>query len=126
MAKEDVVQAALTAIQEGQLAILTEQLGSVYDQGLASAPVGGGDPSKIFSQEELDQKIAEALAADDVLDQEALSKAQAEAQVKIDELTVALADMTAKFGAEHEAVQGFKDKIDGLQQALDLLKSLIV
>lgn len=126
MAKEDVVAAGVKAIQDGEVQVLTDTLGSVFDQGLASAPVGGGDPTKIFSQEELDQKVAEVLAADELLDQEALAAAQAAAQVQIDALSVALQEMTDKYGAEHEALQGFKDKITDLQTALDLLKSLIV
>lgn len=139
MSKEQIIADGLAAVNAGLQQVIADQLGSAIDKALAEAPVGG-DPSKIFSQEELDQKIADALvlakqdldkqladalAADEIIDQEKLEEAHQAAQTEIDAVKAALADVTAKLSVEHEAVQGFKDKVGGLQAALDILKGLI-
>lgn len=131
MSKEQIVMDGVSAIQSGVAQVYGDELGKAYDggfgEGVASVPPcePGGDPSKIYSQEEYDAKLAADLAADALIDDEQIAAARAEVQVQVDLVTAALAEMTAKKEIAEGAVQGFKDKIDGLQSALDLLKSLI-
>jgi len=122
MSKEQVVSDGVAAIQQA----IVDRLGAAYDSGLAEAPVGGGDPSKIFSQEEFDAKLAESLAADALIDAEEIAAARAELQLQIDGVNASLVEMTAKYETEHGALQGFKDKVEGLQGALDVLKGLLL
>lgn len=55
MAKEDSVAQGIAALQQAQ----ADALGKCFDDGLASAPQGGG-----FSQADIDSAVAAAKAAD--------------------------------------------------------------
>jgi hypothetical protein len=121
MSKEQVVNDGVQAIQSGVSGVYADQLGLAYDKGMSEAPQTPGG----FTQEQMDQAIADALAADEVIDQEKLAEAQAQAQGQIDALNAALADMTGKYDVEHAAVEGFRGKIDELQGSLDKIKELL-
>lgn len=133
MTKDEALQVRKAAYLSAQDSALNDFGNGMFDDGVASVPPSvGGDPSKIYSEEELQGKLAEQKAADDALldqakadDQKALEDAVAVVQAKLDEAQAQLVDMTAKYGAEHDAVQGFKDKVQGLQEALNKIIGLI-
>jgi tRNA A37 threonylcarbamoyltransferase TsaD len=69
MSKEQIVSDVVAEIQAGVVQLYTEKVGEAIDKAMAEVPVGGGDPSKIYSQEELDAAVqakADADAAADV------------------------------------------------------------
>ncbi len=78
MAKEDIVQAGVGAIQSGVVQVYSDELGKAYDggfqDGVASVPVSEGG----FSQEQLDQAVADGVAAQKAADD------LADAQLKAD------------------------------------------
>lgn len=88
MAKADIVSQGVADLQSAEAQVKTDFLGAYYDKvaadvGAAPAPVG-------FTQEEVDAKIADAVAA-----------AKAEMQAKIDEIA-------AKELAEEQKLEAIK------------------
>lgn len=96
MNKEQVISDAKASFASGQDQVLTEVLGSVYDQALAE---GGGTvsgPSEEEIQGRIDAAVSEALAADEIVD-----------QAKIDELNAMISGLHAEMAAkqvEHDAL----------------------
>lgn len=79
MAKDQMVSDFVQAVQDGQKQVLSDEGGKLYDgafqEGVASVPPSvGSDPSKIFSQSDLDAAVQAQKDAD----------AQADAQLKAD------------------------------------------
>lgn len=63
MAKEDVVAAGLAAIQSGVAGVVSDELGKAFESGKAEGSPGG-DPSKVFSQADLDAAVQVKADAD--------------------------------------------------------------
>lgn len=118
MSKEDVVSAAVSSIQSAQAQALSDGLGSVYDAGLAAAPVATGG----LSQADVDAAVAAAQAAD----AQALADAQAAAAAALAAVQSQLDQMTAKEQLEEAAVSGLQSSVVAVQAALDAIKALIV
>lgn len=117
--KEEVIQAAVVAIQAQDTQVLTDQLGIVYDADRDST---GGVGT--YTQEQFDAKLAEALGADEALDVQALADAQAAFDVKFAKVQSDLEAMTEKEGLEAKAVKDVQASIDSVQAAFDAIKAL--
>ncbi len=137
MSKEEVVDAIVAEIQAGQLQVLKVGVakafdsnpGSGNDDGISQADVDAAvSAARAEDQLALDAKIAEDQAALEAVkfeDAQALSDAQLAGQEAIAQVQSALDAMTAKDALDLAVVQGFKDKVSGLQSALDQIKNLI-
>lgn len=123
MAREDVVQVALDAIQLGQKQVLVDQLNSVFDQGEA---IGTGPG---FTQADIDAAVLAAVTplndkiAQDVLD---LQAAQLDADTKLQAVQLALTEMTAKEQLEESAVLALQNSVVAVQASLDAIKALVL
>lgn len=86
-------------------AAIAEAKKAAYDEGfaagVASVPTPGGE-EKIYTQAELDQKVAEAIATSEAKVTELESKV-AELEVKVGEIDVKVAEAIAAFKAELKA-----------------------
>jgi len=86
-------------------AAIAEAKKAAYDQGfadgVASVPTPGGD-EKIYSQAELDQKVAEAIAASEAKVAELEAKV-AELEGKVGEIDAKVAEAIAAFKVELKA-----------------------
>lgn len=104
MAKAEVVQAQMIAIQAAESAALQAGLEACYDQGVADA----GAPAPVgFTQADIDAAVVAAKAAD----AEALSAAVAAVQSHLD-------DMTAKELASEQSVAVLQAKLDQIKALL--------
>ncbi len=119
MAKTDVIAAAVAAIQSGEAQVLNDQLGSVFDSGLASAPVGSGGG---FTQADIDAAVAAAQGVDAA----ALAAAQADFTAKMATLQTSLDAMTAKEQMEETAVAGLQTAIASVQASFDAIKAILL
>lgn len=115
MAKEDVVSAAVASIQAAQVQALSNGLGFVFDQGVASVPASG------LSQSDVDAAVAAAQATD----AGTLAQAQSDAQTAVAAVQTALDAMTAKEQLEESAVSNLQSSVAAVQAALDAIKALI-
>ncbi|MGZ6477681.1 MAG: hypothetical protein ACXWQE_00185 [Bdellovibrionales bacterium] len=115
MTRDESIAKGIAAMAQAE----SDALGGAYDDGKLSEGGGG------ITQEQVDAKIAEALAASQAIDQAALDAAHADADKKAADLQKSLDDMSAKDAVAEAAVQGFSDKIAALQTALDTIKGLI-
>lgn len=106
MAKAEVVQAQMTAIQAAESAALQAGLEACYDQGVADAgvpaPVAGA-----FTQGDIDAAVAAAKAAD----AQAMSDAVAAVQAQLDA-------ETAKDAADVAALAAVQAKLDQIKALL--------
>lgn len=130
MAKEDKVLAFVQAVQAAEVQVLTEKGGELFDgafaEGVASVPAtSGGDPSKIFSQAEMDQAKADAAAAQAGVDQVALQAAVDAANQSLAALQVKLDEMTAKDQAAEGVVSDFQVKLKASQDAFNAVFAFI-
>lgn len=121
--KDDAVSAAVLAVQAGQVQVLTDQLGSVFDQGEA---IGTGPG---FTQADIDAAVLAAVGplndkiAQDALD---LAAAQLDAETKLQAVQVALDAMTAKEQLEESAVLALQGSVQAVQTSLDAIKALVL
>lgn len=106
MGKEEVVAAAVVSIQAAEAQALSDGLSSVYDAGLASAPVTDGT----FTQADIDA----AVAAKGVLDQAA-----------IDDITAKLAALQTADDALKADDEALKAVNAGLQDVIEHVKALL-
>jgi hypothetical protein len=114
--KADVVAAAMSAIQSGQAQVVSDQLGLVYDAGLAAAPVGGG-----LSQSDVDAAVAAARA----VDAQALADAQAKSDAALLDLQGKLDAMTAKDVDAEAKVKAIQDAAAAYQAAVAAVLALV-
>lgn len=140
MSKEQIIADGLAAVNAGLQQVIADQLAVACDKTLAEAPIGGGDPSKIFSQLELDQKIADALvlakqesdlqlasalAADEVIDQELLAQVRAEAAAALAEIQARFDQLTEKEGKESQVLSGLQSSLEQMKSVVAFLSGLV-
>lgn len=122
--KEDKVTAFVSAVQAAQTQVLVDQGGSLYDaafqDGLASAPPStGGDPTKIFSQADLDQAVATAVAGQQGADAQGLSDAIATAKADHDALQAQIDSVSNGKQAAESVVKDLQDKLTAAKASFD-------
>lgn len=133
MNKADVVAAAVAAVQAGQVQVLSDQFGSVFDQAEAS----GNGPG--FTQADIDKAVAAQKAADqvlidaanaqdglDVASLQAAKDALSAAQGQILDLGKQLAASGDKLTADEGVINGFKGSIEQLKGLLAQLEAIII
>lgn len=118
--KSDAVANAVTAIQAGELQVLNDQLGLVYDAGLAETGGTGGGGTGTFTQSDIDAAVAAAQS----IDTQALADAQAAFDTKFAQVQTDLDAMTTKEGLEEKSVKDVQASIDSVQAAFDAIKAL--
>jgi hypothetical protein len=117
MAKSDVVQAQLAAIQQAQIDAIVAGLGAAYDAGMADvAPAQPG-----FTQADLDKAVADAKAAD----AQVLADAQAKAVADMAALQGQFDSLSSKEAGENKIIVGLQGSIATLQSSLQALAALI-
>lgn len=120
MAKEDVVAAGVLAVQAAEEQALKDQLGIAYDAGALDQKAADGT----LSQADLDAAVAQAVAAVQSVDAQALAEAQANAQGDLSLVQSALDAMTAKEQLEEKVVSDLNDAIQAVQASFDAIKAL--
>ena len=116
MSKEQIISDAKAAFVAGQDQALSDVLGSVYDQAVASVP-----PADADEQAKIDAAVAAAVEplnskiAQDAAD---LSKAVSDGQAAVAVVQASLDSMTAKELGEEQVVQGLKDAVAAFQAVL--------
>jgi hypothetical protein len=125
MSKEQIVADAISAIQAGQLQVMSDQLGQVYDKAQSEAQPSQPGPS----DEEIQKRIDDAVAAKQVEDDQKLAEQKAlDDQALADAKSAAdaaMADLQKKFDDLAGKEMGEKSLIDGLQGSIDALKDVL-
>ncbi len=116
MAKADVVAAAVAAVQAGEVQVLNDQFGSVYDAAALEQKASDGT----LSQADLDA----AVAAVKEVDAQALAAAQAAGDAALADLQSQLTALSLKEGQEASVIAGLQSAKDALAAALATLSGL--
>lgn len=131
MAKEDVVSAAVQAIQQGELQVLTDQLGSVWDQGVASVPPVSGDV-----QAQIDAAVQAAvgplndqivqLQAQDAADVQAAVDAKAQSDAALASLQGQLDSVSAAKLVDDQIIVGLQQSVSSIRALADQLAAIVL
>lgn len=120
--RDDVVAAGVAAVQAGQVAVLSDELGKAFDSGEA---IGTGPG---FTQADIDAAVLAAVdplnaqIAQDKLD---LDAAHADADQKLAGLQALLDAAIAQDNIDKAVVVNFQSALSALQASLDAFKSAI-
>ncbi len=131
MAKADVVQAQLAAIQTAETQAITDGLGACYDQGAVDQKASDGtltqadlDAAVKAATDPLNAQIA-TLQGEVTSEAQALTDAQAQAATALVAVQKSLDDMTAKESVEEGLVTGLQNSIAAVQSSLDAIKAAV-
>ncbi len=124
MSKVDLVAAGLAAVQAGEVQVLSDQLGLMYDAAAQEQKASDGT----LTQADLDAAVKAAtdpLNAKIAQDATDLAAAQADAATKLAAVQASLDAMTAQDLTDKAVVTNFQGAIAALQAALDALKAAL-
>ena len=116
MSKEQIVADGVAGIQAGQVQVLSDQLGLVYDAAALEQKASDGT----LSQADVDAAVAAAQA----VDAQALAAAQAASDAALAELQGQLTALSLKEGQEASVIAGLQASKDALAAALATLAGL--
>lgn len=128
MAKADVVAAAVSAVQAGQLQVLNDQFGSVFDQAEAQGTGPGFTQADIdaavkAASDPLNAQIA-AITAQDAADVAAGQQALSVLQAAKDALQAQFDTLSAKEGQESSVITGLQGSLSQIQNVVAILQAL--
>lgn len=117
MARQDVIDLGVAAVQAAEVDALKEQLGVAFDAGVAAQVAGGSG----LSQADVDAAVAAAQA----VDAQALADAVAVKDAALEDLKSQLLALAAKEGQEAGVISGLQDSVKGVQDALAAIVALL-
>lgn len=120
MSKEQIVADALQAISAGQSQVLSDAIGKAVDQSAVEQKASDGT----LSQADLDKAVADALAAQKVVDDKALADAKAAADAAMADIQKQLSDMSAKEQAEEGVISSLQGSLQKAQDAIAAVVAL--
>lgn len=123
--RDDVVAAGVAAVQAGEIAVLSAELGKAFDSGEAIGTGPGFTQADIDAAVKLAQDAdAVVLAAAQAADAQALADAKVVADAALAALQAQLDVLVLKEGAEASVIAGLQNSKAQIEAALAALASL--